>query len=59
MGVEKLCSREFRTPLSTAFRIRAAINIRSGLPLNYAMAGLSISGMNLDGLRQQAGLSIS
>lgn len=39
--------------------VRAALTIRSGLSFSYAMAGLSISGMNLDGLLQQAGLEIS
>ena len=33
--------------------------MRSRLSLSYAMAGTLISRMNLDGLLQQAGLSIS
>ena len=33
--------------------------IRSGLSASYPMAGLSISGMYLDGQRQLAGLDIS
>ena len=37
---------------------RAAVSIESGLSRAYAMAGLSNSGMDLDGQRQLAGLSI-
>ena len=37
----------------------AALTIRSGAQLGYAMAGTFKLGMDLDGARQRAGLSIS
>ncbi len=56
--VAKLSRLVLRAQLTRRSTTRAVVNIRSAMQFSYAMAGTFFSGMELDGQRQLAGLSI-